>query len=66
MNMMVVVWGEDAVIIDTGLMFPDESMPGVDLVIPDIAALLDRQWRFLGLILTPRAMKTTSAPFRFS
>lgn len=52
MNMMVVVWGDDAVILDAGLMFPDESMPGVDLVIPDVDSVLEREWRLLGVVVT--------------
>ena len=52
MNMLVVVWGEDAVIVDAGLMFPDESMPGVDLVIPDIDSVVERKWNLHGLVLT--------------
>ncbi len=36
LNMMLIIWEDSAVILDSGLMFPDESMPGVDYVIPDI------------------------------
>ncbi len=52
MNMMVVAWGRDAFIIDSGLLFPDESMPGVDLVIPDLEPLLKLDWNILGIVLT--------------
>ncbi|MEJ2718082.1 MAG: ribonuclease J [Deltaproteobacteria bacterium] len=52
MNMMVLAWKQDAVIIDAGLMFPDESMPGIDLVIPDLDALLRQEWNVLGIVLT--------------
>jgi ribonuclease J len=52
LNMMVVAYGEDAFVIDSGLMFPDESMPGVDLVIPDMEAALSRSWNILGIVLT--------------
>ena len=36
-NMTVVEYGNDMVIIDCGIIFPDESMPGIDVVIPDIS-----------------------------
>ncbi|MEW6111719.1 MAG: ribonuclease J [Thermodesulfobacteriota bacterium] len=52
MNMMAVSWGKDALIIDAGLMFPDQSMPGVDLVIPDVELLMRQGWNVLGIILT--------------
>lgn len=52
MNMMALACGQDAVIVDAGLMFPDESMPGVDLVIPDIDSVLDQKWNIRGVILT--------------
>lgn len=52
LNMMAVAYGRDALLIDTGLMFPNESMPGVDLVIPDVDPLLRLGWNVLGIILT--------------
>ncbi|MFH0822048.1 MAG: ribonuclease J [Pseudomonadota bacterium] len=52
MNMMAVEYQNDAVIIDAGIMFPDESMPGVDLVIQDIDALLELKWNILGILIT--------------
>ena len=42
-NMMALEYGNDIVVIDAGLMFPSEEMPGVDLLIPDISYLLARQ-----------------------
>lgn len=52
LNMMVVAWGKDAFIIDCGLMFPDDSMPGVDFVIPDLDWLLEFDWNILGIVIT--------------
>ncbi len=52
LNMMAVVFENDAIIIDAGLMFPDESMPGVDIVIPDLDVILRQGWNILGIILT--------------
>jgi len=36
MNMMVLRLGDDIVVIDAGMMFPESELLGVDLVIPDI------------------------------
>ncbi len=52
LNMMAVILGRDAFIIDTGLMFPDDSMPGVDIVIPDLEAVVRQNWNILGIVLT--------------
>jgi ribonuclease J len=52
LNMMAIAVGEEAVLIDAGLMFPDDSMPGVDIVIPDIEALIRQEWKILGIVLT--------------
>jgi ribonuclease J len=52
LNMMVVAYGASAFIIDTGLMFPDESMPGVDIVIPDFEIITRLKLNILGIVLT--------------
>ncbi len=52
LNMMALHYGDDIIIIDAGLMFPDEEMLGVDLVVPDIAYLKENQTHIRGLILT--------------
>ncbi|MDP3758742.1 MAG: ribonuclease J, partial [Candidatus Daviesbacteria bacterium] len=44
--------GNDIIIIDCGVGFPDEAMPGVDLVIPDISYLRDKINRVRGIIIT--------------
>ena len=51
-NMMVVEYGDDIIIIDSGLMFPDDEMFGVDLVIPDTGYLLDKKQRIRGIFIT--------------
>ena len=52
MNMFVVETTDDMVVIDAGLMFPEEEMLGIDLVIPDFSYLLEHRVKVLGLILT--------------
>lgn len=52
LNMTLVIWGESAFVLDAGLMFPDESMPGVDYVIPDVDVLLRLKQTILGIVVT--------------
>ena len=52
LNMTVYESGEDIIIVDCGLMFPEPSMLGIDLVIPDISYLRDRIDRIRGIFLT--------------
>ena len=44
-NMTVFEYGEDIIVVDMGSMFPHDDMPGVDLVIPDIAYLRENAGR---------------------
>jgi ribonuclease J len=52
LNMMVIEHGDDILVVDAGLMFPDEYMPGVDLVIPDFQYLRENRERVKWIILT--------------
>lgn len=51
-NMYVYECGQDIIIIDCGVGFPDDAMPGVDLIIPDITYLRDKIDRIKGIIIT--------------
>jgi ribonuclease J len=51
-NCSVVRQGDDIVVIDCGLSFPDEEMPGVDIVIPDFTYLVQHQHMIRGVFLT--------------
>jgi ribonuclease J len=51
-NMMALEYANDIIIIDAGLMFPSEDMLGVDLLIPDISYLLQKQEKLRGIIIT--------------
>ncbi|MBW1765956.1 MAG: ribonuclease J [Deltaproteobacteria bacterium] len=52
LNMMVLEYDHYILAIDSGLMFPEEYMPGVDLVIPDIQYLKDNMDKVESIILT--------------
>ena len=51
-NMTAIECGEDIIVIDCGLAFPDEEMPGVDLVIPDVTYLEANAAKLRGIVLT--------------
>ena len=52
LNMMVLEFAGNALMVDAGLMFPDEHMLGVDSVIPDTRYARERRDRFVGIVLT--------------
>ena len=51
-NMMVLEYGRNILIIDTGLMFPENDMWGVDYIIPDFSYLNDKLDRVRGIVVT--------------
>lgn len=51
-NMYVYEYGNDIIVIDCGIGFPDEGMPGIDLVIPDISYLKDKVHKIRGIVIT--------------
>lgn len=52
MNSMAIRYGDDIIVIDAGMMFPDSEMLGVDIVTPDFAYLEQHREMVRGLILT--------------
>lgn len=51
-NMTLLEYGDDAIAIDCGLMFPENDMLGIDLVIPDVTYLLDNPDLLKAILLT--------------
>jgi ribonuclease J len=72
LNMTAFEYGNEIIIVDVGLMFPEEDMLGVDFVIPDFSYILDNSEKVKGVILThghedhigalPFLLKEISAP----
>ncbi|PKM83658.1 MAG: ribonuclease J [Firmicutes bacterium HGW-Firmicutes-13] len=51
-NMFVLKYEEELLILDSGLMFPEEEMFGIDIVIPDISYLIENKEKIKGIIVT--------------
>jgi ribonuclease J len=51
-NMYVLEYGDDIIVIDSGLMFPDQELPGIDFIVPDISYLEANREKVLGILLT--------------
>jgi ribonuclease J len=52
MNCMAVRWGDDIIVVDAGMMFPEAELLGVDIVVPDISYLTENRHRVRGIVLT--------------
>ncbi len=51
-NMTAIEYGNDIIVIDAGVIFPTEEMPGIDLVVPDISYLIQNKNKIRGVFLT--------------
>ena len=60
-NCTIYEYGDDIVVVDLGLMFPNEEMPGVDYVVPDVSYLEKNKSKIRGIIITHGHLDHTGA-----
>jgi len=65
-NCLVLEYDQHLLVIDTGILFPEESVYGVDLAAPDFSYVLDRRDRVRGIVLTRGARGYSSHRTFFS
>ena len=51
-NMTAFEYGNDMIVVDCGISFPDDDMPGIDVVIPDMTYLRENRAKFKGFMIT--------------
>lgn len=51
-NMTILEYGDDSIVIDLGLQFPEEDMPGIDYIIPNVSYLIPKRKNIRGVIIT--------------
>lgn len=51
-NMTAFECGDDIILVDAGLMFPEDDQPGIDLILPDYTYILENEDRLRGIVIT--------------
>jgi len=51
-NMTVFEFGDDMIVVDAGIMFPDDDHPGIDLILPDYSYIVKRKEKLRGIVIT--------------
>src|SRR4051794_11043749 len=52
MNITAIRYGEDMILVDAGMAFPDDSLLGVDIIVPDMTFINDNRHQLLAIVLT--------------
>ncbi|MBS5866089.1 ribonuclease J [Olegusella massiliensis] len=51
-NMTAFEYGDDMILLDAGLMFPEDNQPGIDLILPDYSYVLENEHKLRGILIT--------------